>query len=197
VAVEPDAAMAALLHGIVSELRVAAFEDVELEDAAFDLAVSATAFHWVDEAVGLQRVAGALRPGGSFCQWWTMFGDPRRPDAFHLATQGVVGGLPEGPSRGGGLKGPPFGLDALARRAALERAGFVDVFDEEQRWDATFEPAGVRALYGTFSPILMLPDDERERALDGLEQVATDRFGGQVTRPLVTTIYACRRVSES
>src|SRR5262249_47002049 len=118
VAVEPDAAMAALLEGL-AEVRVSAFEDVPLESGAYDLAASATAFHWVDEAVGLRRVFAALRPGGWFAQWWTQFGDPDRPDAFHLATQHVVGGLPEGPSRGGGTHAPPFALDADPRRAAL------------------------------------------------------------------------------
>src|SRR5262249_38175362 len=104
-AVEPDASMAALLPA-AAQVQAAAFEDVELDPASFDLAVSATAFHWVDEPVGLRRVARALRPGGWFAQWWNMFGDPDQLDAFHLATQSIVGGLAEGPSRGGGREGP-------------------------------------------------------------------------------------------
>jgi ubiquinone/menaquinone biosynthesis C-methylase UbiE len=43
---------------------VARFEDVELPDASFDAIFSATAFHWVDPAVGWSKAARLLRPGG-------------------------------------------------------------------------------------------------------------------------------------
>ncbi len=191
VAVEPDPAMAALLPRV--EVRVAPFEEVELETAAYDLAVSATAFHWIDEAAGLRRVVDALRPGGWFAEWWTMFGDPDRFDAFHHATSHVVGGLPEGPSKGGARTGPAYAVDRDARRAALEAAGFVELDDERTTWDAAFDPAGIRRLYGTFSPIGRLADAERERVLDGVERVAAEEFGGRVVRPFVTAIYSARR----
>jgi SAM-dependent methyltransferase len=193
VAVEPDAAMAALLDDPAAEVRVAAFEDVRLESETYDLAVSATAFHWVDEAVGLRRVHEALRPGGWFAEWWNLFGDPRRLDAFHLATTHVVGGLPEGPSKGGGASGPSYALDVDARLAALEAAGLVDPKHEELRWDGVFDTAGIRALYATFSPIGRLSDQERERVLDGVAQVADEEFGGHVVRPFLTAIYTARR----
>lgn len=40
------------------------FEDWPLERGAFDLILSAQAFHWVDPAVRLQKARAALRPGG-------------------------------------------------------------------------------------------------------------------------------------
>jgi ubiquinone/menaquinone biosynthesis C-methylase UbiE len=40
------------------------FEDVELPDGSFDAVFSATAFHWVEPAVGWAKVARLLRPGG-------------------------------------------------------------------------------------------------------------------------------------
>src|SRR5262249_3045064 len=124
--------------------------------------------------------------------WWNTFGDPWRPDDFHLATQHVVGGLAEGPSRGGGRTGPPFAVDTASRRAALEAAGFTEIADELLRWDLTLDAAGVRALYATFSPILLLREADRERALDGVARVAAEEFGGSVTRPCVTAIYTAR-----
>jgi ubiquinone/menaquinone biosynthesis C-methylase UbiE len=43
---------------------VVSFEDFEADDGAFDLVVSATAFHWVDPEVKFDKTARLLRPGG-------------------------------------------------------------------------------------------------------------------------------------
>lgn len=70
VAVEPDERLAAYLaervraDGGSVDVRIGAFEDVELPAAAFDLVASATAFHWLDQRVALAKVGRVLRPGG-------------------------------------------------------------------------------------------------------------------------------------
>jgi SAM-dependent methyltransferase len=65
-AVEPGANLAALARRRAPGLRVHAgrFEDVVLAEGAYDAVFSATAFHWVDPAVGWAKVAAVLRPGG-------------------------------------------------------------------------------------------------------------------------------------
>ncbi len=45
------------------------FEDVNLEDDAYDLVFSATAFHWVPEEIGYPKVYSALKPGGAFARF--------------------------------------------------------------------------------------------------------------------------------
>src|SRR5215210_5603855 len=47
-----------------AEVRTGAFEDWPLQDEAFDVAISATAFHWLNPATAYPKVAGALRDGG-------------------------------------------------------------------------------------------------------------------------------------
>jgi ubiquinone/menaquinone biosynthesis C-methylase UbiE len=44
--------------------HVARFEDVALPAGAFEAVFSATAFHWVDPAIGWSKAARLLRPGG-------------------------------------------------------------------------------------------------------------------------------------
>lgn len=68
-AVEPDARLAAVLArnlGAGPGVRIenVRFEDWTIPPAAFDLVYSATAFHWLDPATRIARVARALRPGG-------------------------------------------------------------------------------------------------------------------------------------
>ncbi|MDX2541519.1 class I SAM-dependent methyltransferase [Streptomyces sp. WI04-05B] len=48
----------------LAEVTVADFEHWPLPAEPFDLVVCATAFHWLDPAVRLPRMARALRPGG-------------------------------------------------------------------------------------------------------------------------------------
>ncbi len=49
---------------------VADFEQYPLPAAAFDLAVAASAWHWIDPAIGYPKVAQALKPGGALALLW-------------------------------------------------------------------------------------------------------------------------------
>ncbi len=48
----------------LARFHVARFEDVELPSGSFDGVFSATAFHWIDPAVGWRKAASLLEPGG-------------------------------------------------------------------------------------------------------------------------------------
>jgi len=65
-------------------------EEAHIEEGFFDLAVAATALHWVDQEVGLRKLGRAVRPGGWVALWW-LFGDPGNPDEFHRAVERIVG----------------------------------------------------------------------------------------------------------
>ncbi len=45
------------------------FEDVPLEENAYDLVFSATAFHWVPEEIGYPKVFSILKKGGAFARF--------------------------------------------------------------------------------------------------------------------------------
>jgi SAM-dependent methyltransferase len=126
VAIEPDARLADYLRSAFPTTALSvttqAFEDAELPQEAFDLGLSATAFHWLDEAVALRKIARLLKPGGWWVALWNVYGDGAYPDPFHEATRGVLAG-PASPSAGKG--GTPFALDAAARIAALDGNGRI------------------------------------------------------------------------
>jgi SAM-dependent methyltransferase len=195
-ALEPDPALAAYLEATLGagiEIRVAALEDAELEAAGYDLAVAASSFHWVDEEVGLARLFAALRPGGWIALWWTLFGDPGKPDAFIQATSPLLENLKASPTHAETPERPPHALDATARVEALRRRGFEDIEHETVRWEAGWNTAGIRALYGTFSPVARLDAASRNDLLDGVARIAERDFGGRVQRTLITSIYTARK----
>ena len=194
VAVEPDARLAEFIRerlGDQVELVEHALEDAELDASAFDLAVAASSFHWVDEAAGLASLRCALRPGGWIAIWWTSFGDETRPDPFMDAVDPLFEDVPHSPSAG--LEGrPSFGRDAERRLAALSAAGFEDPRSDEFRWSHVWDDTGIRGLYATFSPIIALEPEPRARMLDAVGRIAREDFGNRVERPLVTSLYTAQ-----
>jgi SAM-dependent methyltransferase len=197
VALEPDKALAAHLRAALGErveVRETTLEEAELEPAAYELAAAASCFHWIDEDAGLAQLLAALRPGGWAAIWWTHFGDPDAPDAFITATTPLLEGLVSSPTAGDPGR-PPHAHDREARVAALERAGFGSIEHELVRWETSWDADGIRALYGTFSPIARLDEARRTEILDRIARVAAEDFGGRVERTLVTSLFVARRPS--
>jgi hypothetical protein len=168
-----------------------ALEDAALEPAASDLAVAASSFHWVEEAIGLERLRDAVRPDGWVAIWWTAFGDETRPDPFKDAAQTLFADVPHSPSAAREGR-PSFGRDAERRLAALTYAGFDEPTHEEFRWSHAWDPEGIRGLYATFSPVIALEPARRTLLLDAVERAAREDFGNRVEKPLVTSLYTAR-----
>ncbi len=195
VAIEPDPGLAAYLRDseLASniELVEGSFEDVELPEERFDLAVAAMSFHWVVQEIGFPKVRRILRPGGWVALWWTVFGDRSRDDPFHDAARSVID---EALGPGGNADRLPLELDVAAWMQRLSRLGRLHDIDAELiNWTARFHVDELRAFYGSMIAIRRLPGRERERLLDALESVASSEFGGVVNRPFVTAIYTARR----
>ena len=190
VAVEPDPALASFLRSSVGdgpEILVTTLEEAALPADAFDLAVAASSFHWVEPERGLAAIIQALRAGGWWAMWWTHHGDRTRPDPFRDAIDPIVGGLPSSPGATG------FGRDADAATTALAEAGFEDTQVDVVRWTHEWDVAGIRGLFASFSPIILLDDAERSRVLDAIERLAAEEFGGRVEKPMLTTLFTARK----
>ena len=194
-AVEPDGRLATFLRETIPDkaltVVVAPFEEAVLQEASFDLGLSATAFHWLTEDLALTKVAKLLRPGGWWAMVWNVFGDSHRPDPFHEATKSLLNGSLS-PSAGNGEV--PFALDAEARMAALEQThAFDNIEYRTSAWSLALDPDQTVALYGTYSNINIRPD--REAVLTELRRLVRDEFHGRVTRNMVTSLYVARRRS--
>ena len=196
-AIEPGASLARRLGertvGRAIEIVVSKFEGATFTEGSFDLAASATAFHWVDTAVGLRRCADALVDGGYLALWWTVWGDPDRPDPFHEALVPVLR------QRAPHLVAEEAGAVAYQQDMA-DRAGdiasvgtFEPATEETFTWDGTHDPASLRAIFATFGAWIALSEPLRTELLDEVENVAQREFAGLVTRPYKTVLYSARR----
>ncbi|MEU1358758.1 methyltransferase domain-containing protein [Micromonospora zamorensis] len=172
------------------------FATVALPDGTFDLAVCATAFHWLDPGAAVRRLARLVRPGGGLAVWWTVFGDPDRSPPWRTELDAVYRRWLPGQGRG------PAGVPAplrVAERTAELRAGdwFGPCQVEMIHWEHQLSPHGARGLWGTFPNVRELSTDQREAFLDGVAEVIARQPGATATDYYVTALYRAQRRNNS
>lgn len=168
------------------------FEHAELASEGFDLAVSATAFHWVPREVALPKLASLLRPSGSFVVWWNVFSDPTQPTQFRYALDELYRTrLPHVRRSPTDVPGP---LRTASWTEELQLGGWFEVVEAHQlRWDHQLTADGARRLFGSFSNVNELAAGQREEFLDAIGDLIDVSFGGVVRDPYVTAVYVARR----
>ncbi len=173
-----------------ARVTVGAFEDVPVAEAAFDLVVAATSFHWIDEAVRVEKSARALRPGGSLAV---------------VDTHHVAGGSEEffrdvqacyeawDPSTPPGLR-LPAADDLPTARRDLDGSPHLEL-PHLRRYvrDVRYTTAGYRTLLLTYSNHLALPVERRDGLLGCIESLIDGRFGGVVTKRYLFELRVARR----
>ena len=154
----------------------------------FDLAVSATAFHWVDASIALPRIADHLVPGGWIALWWTLYRD-RDGDEFLDALEPTLARFQTSARRADSTHAA-----WTSRRIGEIRTGdrFGDVEVVHWRTPVVYDAAGMRALFASFSDWSTLPEPLRTHILDEVAEVVEHRYGGSVTRTFTTTMYLAR-----
>lgn len=170
------------------------FEDARLDGDAFDLAVAAYSWHWVDPRAGAEQLRRVLVPGGWVALCWMLFGDQDPDDEFNQAVTEILGPPPghRDPGRAAG-QGPPMQVDVARHQAYLRGAGFTEVASELIRERVTMSADQVRALFATMAIVLRRDRGARPALLDAVADLVRDRFGGSVPRELVTGLYTARR----
>lgn len=180
--VEADPKMAALArsHGLTVE--IAPFETWEARGRRFDLIVSGQAWHWIDPAVGVPKLASLLRPRGTVALFWNRgdFDEPVRE-----ALDAVYGEYaPELRQSRHPAAVQPYGGDLR------ESGRFGRVEEREYRWERNYSRDEWLALVQTYSDHMLLAPQRRRRLVAGLA-AALDRLGGTlVVRYRTETVLA-------
>jgi SAM-dependent methyltransferase len=172
------------------DIQTISFEDWPAERAAFDLVISATAFHWVRPEVGYPKAAEVLRPMGSIATFLNMH--PLPFTGFFEAVQEIY------------------------QRVVPEWAAVKDFPPTEERMRATaqqindtglFQPVTVRCypwmqeytreqhlrLLNTYSGHHALEEPRRNRLFGEIGALIDRDFGGVVQRPYLSVLYIGRK----
>lgn len=174
-----------------AQVWVGAFEDWPLVEESFDLAVSATAFHWVDPAVGYPKVARALAPGGALALFWNKPDPVAEDDGFEAAVQSVY--QRHAPALAAANR-PPSSEGEAEQVAEIEQTGlFGPVTVRRYRWAEVYDAARYLRLLETYSDHATLDPITRSRLHEGIGALIGERFGGRVTKGYLTLLYLAHR----
>ena len=158
-----------------------AFEDWQPPgQERFDLVFSATAWHWIDPAVGYQLAWRSLRPGGYLAVWTADHVFPADGDPFFRELQEVYDEIGEGMPAGTWHFAPGEQPD---HRAAIEGSGLFTVssirhFD----WEISYTAEEYIALLDTFSSHIDMAGWQRGRLYGEIRRRLATRPDGKVRR---------------
>lgn len=183
-AIEPDAAMAAVLARVTSELPVqpvvTSFEQYD-GPGGFDLVLAAAAWHWTRPADRWTRAVSLLDEGGVLA---VVAGGLEPADPETLAALKVI------EERRFGAKDTDEVYDwSLEEMAAVP--GLADAEERELPLRGTGTAEGLVGMLGTVSAYLRLPPAERAAALEEVRAVLPDVMEMQGT----LQVCLARRVS--
>jgi ubiquinone/menaquinone biosynthesis C-methylase UbiE len=149
-ATDPDPAMLAILQRRLPQVRasLAPAEEIPSGDSAYDVVVSAQAFHWFDLDKALPEIARVLRPRGHVSLVWNQR-DERIPWVKRLGR--IIGTQEQ-------LREPA---------AALTSSRLFDEVEEEEfgHWQMV-DSHSIRDLVLSRSNVAVLDDSERAAKLD-------------------------------
>jgi len=190
-AIEPDAAMAAVLaHRLADRPDVTVVNSTFEEyapDRRYGLLYSAQAWHWTDPAVRWRRAADALAPGGALALFWNS-DRPADPDVMAAIVAAHRRYAPR-------VEFPTEAIDEA--RLAGEWPGtdlarlpdFGDLSERLYRWERSLSTADYLSLLSTHSAYRILDGGVRDELLATLERSLGDRVDLLVD----TGLYLARR----
>ena len=177
-----------------AETLTADFEDVSLPEGAFDLAISATAFHWLDPTVAYPKVARALRPEGALALFWNEHVFSDASGGFFEAAQEVYERETPEIVKPNDHKGLPQPHELPDRTAEIEDSGLFDgVIRRDYRWDEPYPAEGYLRVLSTYSGHMALAPTSRERLFRGLRDLIEGEYGGRIVKGYATTLFVARR----
>ncbi|HEY71610.1 MAG TPA: methyltransferase domain-containing protein [Anaerolineae bacterium] len=162
-----------------------AFEDWEIEECAFDLAVAADSFHWIPPEIGYPKVARALKATGSAAFFWRVPVDPDTDWSREIAAI-YTDSFPRFVNPDKRFTGEWLG--GIVRRNFENSQCFGEVTIKQYFWTEVQATAQTIKGLRTFSMHHGIDEEERERLYTRIAEVL-EKYGGTVARPVSVMLF--------
>jgi SAM-dependent methyltransferase len=189
VAVEPDDRMRAVLAEAVPGARAVAGrgEAIPLPDASVDAVLASSSWHWMDTVPTLVEIARVLVPGGTVSAMWS---GPDPESGLVAQAQALLAGG-DGGGDGGGATSLGIDQESQAELSAAmsDQNNLVQAleippglpFDQPEHkvitWDVALNADELIGLLGTFSWVILMEDEARQRLFETARRVLRDALG--------------------
>jgi SAM-dependent methyltransferase len=168
---------------------VEAFEEWPLPEQPFDAVAAFTAFHWIDPAVGIDKVASALRPNGAFATITTDHA-AGGTDAFFADVQDCY-------ERWDPTTPPGLRLehaDDIVPTAAPDPGGrFGAAQLRRYETDIAYTTARYLDVIRTYSSTRLLDEERRTGLLTCMGSLIDSRYGGLIVKRYLRQLRVAHR----
>ncbi|GCE29591.1 methyltransferase type 11 [Dictyobacter alpinus] len=174
-------------------IHTGAFEAWQLEEEAFDLVFSATAFHWIDPAISYQKTAQALKPSGAIALFWHLHVQNEASAGFFEEVQQIYQRLvPEQGESYNPLLWPHEVQETV--KTEIEQTGlFHDVAVRRYHWDITYDAASYLRLLDTYSNHRALEKHQHDSLFHDIADLINTRYHGHITKGYLAILYVAHR----
>jgi len=157
----------------------------------YDLVFAATAWHWIDPAVGYRKAWELLRPGGHLAFWSATHVLPVGGDPFFAEIQVIYDEIGEGLPDDAVSVRPGEVAD---QRAEIEASGlFDDVQVRQFDWEISYDADGYIGLLETFSGHIAMEPWQRDRLYGEIRRRLATRQDGRLRRHWGAALHVARR----
>ena len=167
--------------------EITRFEEWQERPSAFDLVMSAQAFHWVPGKIGYPKAASSLKPGGSLALFWNM----------HTGFYGQIAAdldeiyrkiTPE-------LNNPQNVIEETIQertREITQSDCFGPVTVRRFPWSRTCQTSEYINLLNTYSDHIRLSAQTRQRLYKGIA-TSIDAHGGSIKMEYIAVLYIAQK----
>jgi SAM-dependent methyltransferase len=165
-----------------------AFEDWLLQERAFDLLISAQAFHWIAPEIGYAKAAAALKETGTLALFWNLSPRPQT-DFFRALAQVYQAKAPQLADSG---KTKPLETQVELTLRDINASGlFGPVTLKRYPWIERYTASQYVKLLNTYSDHRRLSQKTQRALFAGVRELI-EHFGGVMERPYVAVLYLAR-----
>lgn len=165
------------------------FENWDLRPKAFDLAISAQAFHWVNREKGYPKVAQALKEEGYIAFFWNFSLLPDTP-IFQALKETFQKYLPSTISNS-----KASSLESLIKKREnwiLNSFCFTNLLVKQYPWSINYDAERYLGLLKTQTAYQEFSESEKQDLSDAIIQIL-NAYGGYVTKPYLSVLFFAQK----
>jgi ubiquinone/menaquinone biosynthesis C-methylase UbiE len=165
------------------------FEDWK-PDRAYDLVMSATAWHWINKDIGYMKAAQVLSTDGGIALFWNKHPTPYSgffEDVQVLYDDVIPRGEKQVQSTEDWIK--------EQKQAIQDSRYFTQVEVREYPWSIRFSRDQYISLLNTYSDHINLPRNKKKQLYTGIAEIIDSDYNGFVDRPYLSILFTAKKIN--